>query len=736
MRERSTAALWSRFSASDPGLLRLVSALRATLGVLLTLAVLTALAQPLEAVVAGGFSAMVASLAISDVSPRDQMLTLLGGLVTSFAGLTAGALLAPNPAVAAVVFPVLIFAAAYVRRFGPRGLGLGIFGVMMLFLAQVTQAVPGQLPELAGALGVAITAHALVRFALVPTTVPGILRRLQRAFDSRLGSVLDATAELLAMGRHETRSVRVLEDRINRLHACALLIEDVLDRCPVDKANTAATQFRIARAESAARRLAVLVMRVTRVPQPPRDAQAHIREHLVGEIRALHDCIANSDDASPEGLREGLLDYSAHPPPFASPQLQHSYQGVGDLALALFGHHSARTAPAPATREPRRARAGDLTTRQSFQIAAAAALAAAGGILLSPDLWYWAVATVWVVFIRVESTGEILLQGARRLVGTILGVVFGFGLAVLADGGTSTGLCLLIVCLFGMFYTPPAAYWAVTFFITGTLSVLTALLHTFTTSLLVLRIEETALGVACGVLAAVLILPTTVQQLSNDRLVELLLALGRVTRHAVGSLDDEHLARRLSQDLRELDQALEAFRRSCLPLAHPANPQRRRSAHARSLIGLLDACGYHARSLVALAERVEDVPPVALAIAERRIASTVQRLTHHLEAYGSSAPERLGCDSTVTLSLLADESSLPSMRISPAQRLVLHAERLDAALLTLGTTLLPDAGEQTPGEVCLGATRQTEGCQTSLRARTRGNTRWHYGRRMPAGLRR
>ena len=690
VRARSAATLWSRFLASDPGLLRLVSALRVTLALLLTLGILTALAQPVQVVVTGGFSAMVASLATSDLSPRDQMLTLLGGLITSFAGLTVGTLLAPHPAAAAVVFPLLIFAAAYARKFGPRGLGLGIFGAMMLFLTQVTKAAPGQLPELAGALGVAITADALVRFALVPTTVPSILRRLQRAFDSRLGSVLDATIELLATGRDETRRVRALERSIKRLHVCALLIEDVMDRCHLDKA-TADTQLRIARTESAARRLAVLAMRLTRMPQPLRDGQAHTREHLVREIRALYDYMANSDDASRPGVRERLLDYSAHPPPFAPPELQHSYQGLGELALAVFGHHPAPDARAAgATGKPRRARAEHRSTRQSFQVAVAAALAAAGGTLLSPDLWYWAVATVWVVFVRMESTAEILLQGARRLAGTILGVVFGFGLAALASSGTSSGLCLLLLCLFGMFYTPPAAYWAVTFFITGALSVLISLLHTLTTSLLVLRIEETALGVACGVITAVLVLPITAERVSNECLVELLRALGRVTRHAVGSLDDRHLARGLSQDLRELDQALEAFRRSCLPLAHPSNPQRRRRARARSLLGLLDACGYHARSLAALVERVSDVPQVArLGIAGRGIASTVECLTRHLDVYGSSTPERLGSVSTITLSLLADESGLPRKLISPGQRLLLHAERLDAALQTIGTILMP-----------------------------------------------
>ncbi|MER7722370.1 hypothetical protein [Streptomyces sp. NPDC096323] len=37
--------------------------------------------------------------------------------------------------------------------------------------------------------------------------------------------------------------------------------------------------------------------------------------------------------------------------------------------------------------------------------------------------------TAWVVFIRTESTGEVLLRSARRLAGTGHGVVFGYSLA-------------------------------------------------------------------------------------------------------------------------------------------------------------------------------------------------------------------------------------------------------------------------------------------------------------------
>ncbi len=62
-----------------PGLLRLAAGLRAVLGLTLTLAALTVLDQPSVVLLAGGFTAVVTSSAISDLHPRDQFRTLLAG---------------------------------------------------------------------------------------------------------------------------------------------------------------------------------------------------------------------------------------------------------------------------------------------------------------------------------------------------------------------------------------------------------------------------------------------------------------------------------------------------------------------------------------------------------------------------------------------------------------------------------------------------------------------------------
>lgn len=532
-----TASLRDRYAAADPGLLRLTAGLRALLGVTLTLATLTARDQPPVMLLAGGFTTVITSLAISDLHPRNQFRTLLAGVPVTLAAVTAGGLLAPFPIASHLAFLLLIFAAVYARRFGRRGQDLGIFAFMAYFLSQFASIEPHQLPQLTAVVTVAFVAAAATRLCLVPTTSYGILRRLTAAFDRRLRDAQQATSEQSGDGRSDGRRLR---RRLDRLHTCAVLLQDFLDEVPVGllRGTTAELEW-TARADATTQRLGGLAIRAS-----------------------------TGSTASPVGTM--------------------SQSATADLTDRTECDHLAlRPGPARLSGPWRH------TTRQAFQVTAAAALAVLGGHLLSPHQWYWAVATAWVVFINAEHTGDILLQSGRRLIGTVAGVPFGFGLAALADGHTTVVLTFLLACIFGMFYTPSTSYWAVTFFITGSLSMVLSLLHTLSPELLVLRVQETALGAGCGILAAALVVPMSVRAVADMRLTELLAVLDHLARcgpppaGVPTSASDEHA----------LDQALEAFRKASRPLAHPLNPRRAERARARCVLERVEATSFHTRNL-------------------------------------------------------------------------------------------------------------------------------------------
>ncbi|MET8945645.1 FUSC family protein [Streptomyces sp. NPDC004542] len=627
--------------ASDPGLMRMLSALGTVCAVLLTLGVIAALDAPVPILVTGALTAMVSTAAVTEPRPRDQALTLATGVPVAWAIMAVGSALAPYRVMADVVFVLLIFAAIYIRWLGSRATALGIFAFQLFFVTQFVKTRLEQLPQLCLAVLVAFGSSALVRFALLRSPPERTLARLQRAFGLRLVLVLDALIDVAEGGPEAPRAeraVHAVRRHAARLHAGALMIQSQLGTGTPDKRTAIAIQCRVAEAETAAERLAVLVLRVLwpgagvdtlsrhlmKVPSAgsPLDARdAAALPVLISELRALRVAIGSGPlrpaGAGPTEVRGRLLGYRRDEHlPSASPEMQDVFRSTGDFARALFclrlagdgesravqdTPEAARTleglkaeGPAPAKDALPRQQGPRLrpTTRTALQVATGSALAIVGGELLSPQRWYWAVFTCWVVFISTASTGEILVRGYRRLIGTVVGVVAGLALATLIGDASWPAFALAVLGVFGMYYTIAVSYTLMSFFVTTMIGMLYTLLHTLTPSVLVVRIEETALGIACGLTAALFVLPVHTRdrtdQLLRDVLERLRAVLSQSLAHVGGASGGDLLG-----PARALDSALHSLRLSVQPLLTPISPLRSRRRAALRVLGLLETAAFH-----------------------------------------------------------------------------------------------------------------------------------------------
>ncbi len=327
------------------------------------------------------------------------------------------------------------------------------------------------------------------------------------------------------------------------------------------------------------------------------------------------------------------------------------------------------------------------TTRAAFQVAAGSALAIVGGELLSSQRWYWAVLTCWVVFLNTSSTGEILVKGYRRLLGTVAGVVAGVGLAGTVGHHTWTALAFVLVCVFGMFFTAPLSYALMSFFVTAMLGLLYTLLNTYSMAVLVLRIEETALGAACGMVAALLVLPVRTDDRTDQQLRTVLVRLREVGSAAVEQLSGGPEADLLDM-ARELDTALDDLRRSTRPLTHPITPLRVRRRTARYLVGMLETCAYHTRSLAATAELVPSSNRIAadprLARAGRRIDDNLGVLIARLA--DDNAPGEIEAGASVAAMLEGAHPDVPRPG-TVTFRVLRHLQRLDEGVVGLARPL-------------------------------------------------
>ncbi len=94
------------------------------------------------------------------------------------------------------------------------------------------------------------------------------------------------------------------------------------------------------------------------------------------------------------------------------------------------------------------------------------------------------------------------------MVGTLLGLASGIGLAALTDGHTGAVLTVIVLSLTFGLYLSQVSYAFTAFFTTTAVVQLYGLLHELSADLLFLRLAETALGAGIGIFVALLVLPT------------------------------------------------------------------------------------------------------------------------------------------------------------------------------------------------------------------------------------
>ncbi|MGW2343919.1 FUSC family protein [Streptomyces sp. NPDC001661] len=740
--------------ASDPGLLRLMAGLRIVAAIGLTLAVLALLGTDVTHMVAGAMAAMVSTFAIREKNLRGQAITLAWGFPVALAAVSLGALLHSRVIAGDLFFIALIFGAVYFRRFGDRGTALGLMGFQVYFVSLFVNATTDQLPVLAGTLAVAFACSAVARFALVPETPQRVLDRLRGAFRARLAQLVTAQTRLLDAAPEDLDDVLDdLRHHTSRLHETALMIQGRLEDGARDAATASLIQRRIADAEVSAERLGMLLLNARsaeradtltlHLPYAPAPAIGKLLRQedeatatLRRDLGALHLMVTRPAEANRGAavaqIRNRLLGYrdEERMPPGATLAVQDVFRGIGEAARAVMGLRIALDGPqdesddSPATTRSREElEAEDMsitgtvaltstdkeadteeddrsgldrpTTRAAFQVAVGSGLAIVGGEFLSSQRWYWAVLTCWVVFLNTASTGEIVIKGYRRVLGTVLGVLAGVLLAGAVGNHTWVAFVLVLLCVFAAFFTAPLSYALMSFFVTAMLGLLYTLLNTYSFDVLVLRIEETALGAACGIIAAMLVLPVRTDSRTDELLATVLERLGDVVAGAVEQLSGGPAADLLDR-ARDLDTALDDLRASTKPLTHAIAPQRERRQTVRYLVALLETSAYHARSLAATAELVPYSKHVA---ADPRLGRAARRIAHNIDVLVAQVNDEdltgaVESGASIAAMLETDGQGVPAAN-TVTFRVLRHLQRLDEGISGLARPLGVPVGPRT-----------------------------------------
>lgn len=623
---------WDRLVASDPGRIRLHLAVRTTATVALAFVVLRGLSLaaglPGTMIMLGLVESLFGSIGVRDPDARQQRVTLLLTLLPAAAAFTLGTALAPFKVWGDIVFLVVIFGAVYTRRFGPRATALGFLAFIPYFMGSYLHLPLAQIPGQILSLVVGAACTYIVRFHILPDHPDETLVRILGDFDRRIGRLLAVLETAIAAGGWHQPHRRRLRRQIVRLNDTALMAEDQLDQLDDDRllsnAGKRRLRFRLFDLELAAERVADAAFR----DLPPADTREAVRQRIGALRQRLHERLPSTLRSPEAGTRptgkstanaDGRLD-----------------RALTAMDVVLDGSPEGARGPGEDTPSPQeeRGRTPDgqeseglrPTTRQAIQVTVACALAIIAGEFLSPDRWYWAVLTAFIVFSGTQSRGDTLIKASQRIIGTVAGVAAGIGVAAAVAHDARLSLLLIFICIFFAYYLFQVAYGAMIFWISIIVALLYGMIGILSTALLVLRIEETAIGAVIGVAVAILLLPVSASHNTRAAASEFLHRLSDAVERAARRMAGDRSAFDAAGVSRDLDRAFQTLRTAARPLASGLAGAVART-EIRQWLHLLRACAYYARNLARLSEQENAGADPELTRALTETASRIRRDT-------------------------------------------------------------------------------------------------------------
>jgi uncharacterized membrane protein YgaE (UPF0421/DUF939 family) len=639
---------------------------------------MTVIAMMLGAIVAmlGGFGASMyqnarSRLVTYALMPIPMIATLALGLSLHVRVLSLASL--------AVVLAI----GTYCRRFGPRGFMGGMLGFMGAFLGYFIQKLVSlaDIGWLAAEIGLGIVVAIVVHLTLFNPRPSVALQRMQRSYSARAREVASDAADLFTAlirsresERHQSAEKK-LRRQLLRLNEAALLIDSRLGNraaIPAGWSGAALHQqlFDAEVALSNAARFALALAR-RKLPGP---VNTRIADALVK--------IRDADRAGALASAHALQTMTRHSERSAlSPQdrllLQRFATSIEVFceAMGAWLRPARQAAALDAVRDEEDAFETQVATfggwlpgsafvsrdasleggagllqrirmapyaRFAIQMGIAVGVATVAGDALSSRRFYWAVIAAFITFFGTNTAGEQLRKGLFRIVGTFIGVLAGSVLAHLAGDRVWLQIVVVLVALFFGLYLFRVNYTFMTIGITVLVTQLYVELDEFSNGLLLLRLEETALGAGVAMVTVLFVLPLHIGQVARVAARQHLEALADLIDRCLDRLLDPASSSGSDAELRaaarRLDNAYQALVATVWPMRTPLL-----GGLANRIAGFMQsalAARHYARDLILDASLqsgdLDDRAAAELGWARRRLEDSVSAVTAALRQGGTA----------------------------------------------------------------------------------------------------
>jgi uncharacterized membrane protein YccC len=681
---------------------------------------LTVIALLLGAIMAlvGGFGAAMY------VTPRGQLVSLLLMPVPLIATLALG-LSVHVRLVSLGLLAVVLAIGAYCRRFGPRGAIGGVLGFLGAFLGFFLQdaLTVTDIGWLAAEIGLGVAATAVVHFTLFRPRPAAALRRMQRSYWARarhlagdVAGLFTALAGSRDRSRHR-RAEKLLRRQLLRLNETALLIDAQLDNPAAVPAgwNAATLHQRLFDAETALGNISRFALAIASHSFP-----AKVTAAVARALEAVRDADVAGVRESVTGI-ERLLDASPAERSAVAPAervlLRRFATSATDLATALdeFRRYPAGRVPGDETDEEFRAQvlapggwlpgsalvAGAASQERGAGIRERIALApyarvaiqmgvAVGGAIIAGDAlsgrrFYWAVIAAFITFMGANTAGEQLRKSLFRVAGTLVGVVIGSVLAHLAGDRVSLQLVIVLAALFLGLYLLRVNYTFMTIGVTVMVSQLYVELGEFSNGLLLLRLEETAIGAGVAMATVLLVLPLHIGRVARVAARRQVDALADLTDRCLDRLADPGSDTGSDLELRSAARRMDVAHQALVATVRPSPTWLlgRTATRAAGFMAPVAAARHYARDLIidSSTRYAELAPAVAadLGVARRQLASSMTAITGALQPDTAHATARRYVRSASLFAKVAAE--LPDESLPSRAQLALHdLQLLDSAM--------------------------------------------------------
>jgi uncharacterized membrane protein YccC len=656
-----------------------------------------------------GMVALQAAFVVQERTARGQLVFSLLLPVPMMIALVVGLLLGPYRVPSLAYLVVAMAVGVYLRRFAPRGFGIGMvlfFGAFLGFFLHSVLTLRDA-GWVAACLWIGVLASLLVRFALFRPVPERTLARMRRTHEARARRLIVLSAGVLAAA--DEPHVRVLEERIRRqlvrLNETTLMIEAQLAEtrtasveaqrlfdAELALSNSAgfATALAAGGAPSTVRRPAAAALSAL-LEDPPTvsRAVAALRAVPCGE---LHTSVLVSRLAASVELYAEAHAHLGRPV-----RAEETEAAGGTFTPAVELQNGWLPGSVPVSTEASTTRGRGLLdrvpmppyVRTTIQIAVAGTLAVVVGDAVSGTRLYYAVLATFLSFLMATNSGEQARRALFRTGGTAIGIVVGDVLVHVTGGHIWSSLAIVLVAMFFGIYLIRLNYMFLVVAITVTISQLYVQIDEFSWQLLLLRLAETAIGSAAVVVTVLFILPLHPQRVLTTGLLLWVTALRRLLDAVFGRFDGEH------EPLRPLIRAVDAAYAGLVATAAPLRWTTfgRRSSQLTEVLAVTSAARQYARSLAALVERAEadgEVLPWAddapLRPAAEQLRTSVDAIARRLDT---------GENGRYVRSAALVAPSLDGLRRQPSQFTFALKDltMLDGALALLATALEMQVGD-------------------------------------------